>query len=141
MKLTERNVVLNQSFSSKTEAIDFVGNKLCECGYVSQEYIEGMHKREEQVSVYMGNGLAIPHGRDDYRQYILETGIVIVQVPSGVDFDGNQATLLIGLAALGNEHMEILSNIAILCSEQEIVDQLVASDDINQIISLIEEGA
>lgn len=141
MKLTARNVVLNQSFDNKTEAIDFVGNKLYECGFVGQEYIAGMHKREEQVSVYMGNGLAIPHGRDDYRQYIQETGIVIVQVPNGVDFDGNRATLLIGLAALGDEHMEVLSNIAILCSEQSVVDELVASDDINQIISLIEEGA
>ncbi len=140
MELTVNNIELNKDFKSKQEAINFVGNKLHACGYVELPYIEGMHKRDQQVSVYMGNDLAIPHGSDDYREYIKQTGIVIVQVPKGVDFDGNNVRLLIGIAAAGNDHMDILSNIAILCSEQEIVDQLVATDDKQQIIKMIEEG-
>ncbi len=140
MELTVNNIELNKDFSSKQEAINFVGNKLYECGYVELPYIEGMHKRDQQVSVYMGNDLAIPHGSDDYREYIKQTGIVIVQVPKGVDFEGNNVRLLIGIAAAGDDHMDILSNIAILCSEQEIVDQLVATDDKQQIIKMIEEG-
>ncbi len=140
MKLTMNNIVLNKEFINKKEAIDFVGKQLCECGYVAPAYIEGMHKRDQQVSVYMGNDLAIPHGSDDYREYIRETGIVIVQVPGGVDFDGNNVRLLIGIAAAGDDHMEILSNIAILCCEQEIVDQLVATNDPQLIIKMIEEG-
>ncbi len=140
MKLTVDNIVLNKQFEDKGEAIQFVGNKLFECGFVEQEYIKGMHERDTQVSVYMGNDLAIPHGSDEYRMYIKKTGIVIVQAPNGVDFDGNTVRLLIGLAAVGDDHMDILSNIAILCSEQEIVDQLVATDDPEQIIKVIEEG-
>ncbi len=140
MKLTADNIVLNASFENKKAAIEFVGNKLVTCGYVKPQYVEGMHKRDEQVSVYMGNDLAIPHGSDDYRQYINSTGIVVVQVPMGVDFDGNNVRLLIGLAAVGDEHMDVLSNIAILCSEQKIVDRLVELKETKEIIQLIEEG-
>lgn len=140
MKLALNNVELNKQFDTKQQAIEFVGNKLKENGYVSSQYIEGMHKRDQQVSVYMGNDLAIPHGSDDYRQYIVDTGIVIVQVPDGVDFDGNNVRLLIGLAAAGDDHMDILSNIAILCSEQETVNRLVGSNSEREIIELIEKG-
>ncbi len=37
--------------------------------------------------------------------------------------------------------MEILSNIAILCSEQEMVDKLVALNDAEEIIEIIKRGA
>lgn len=140
MELTQQNIVLNKNFNNKFEAIEFVGNKLHECGLVAKEYIAGMHGRDEQVSVYIGNDVAIPHGSDSYRQYIIKSGIVIVQVPEGVDFDGNNVRLLIGVAGLGDEHMEILSNIAILCSEQEVGNKLVDSTDKDYIISLIKEG-
>ncbi len=68
MELTNKNIALNEEFATKREAIEFVGQKLVECGYASVEYIDGMHDRDKQVSVYMGNDLAIPHGSDDYRK-------------------------------------------------------------------------
>lgn len=141
MELTNKNIALNEEFATKQEAIEFVGQKLVECGYASVEYIDGMHDRDKQVSVYMGNDLAIPHGSDDYRKFIKQTGMVVVQVPNGVDFDGDEAKLLVGLAAAGDDHMEILSNIAILCSEQEMVDKLVALNDAAEIIEIIKRGA
>ncbi len=141
MELTKKNIALNEEFATKQEAIDFVGQKLVECGYADVQYIEGMHDRDQQVSVFMGNDLAIPHGSDDYRKYIKQTGMVVVQVPNGVDFDGNEAKLLVGLAAAGDDHMEILSNIAILCSEQEMVDKLVALNDAEEVIEIIKRGA
>lgn len=141
MKLTEKDIKLNAKFSSKSEAIEYVGEMLVAGGYVSEQYILGIHKRDEQVSVYMGNDLAIPHASDEYRNYINKTGIVIVQVPNGVDFDNNNVRLLVAIAAVGDEHMDILSNIAILCSEQAMVDQLVMAKDSDTIIKLIEKGA
>lgn len=141
MKLTENCIILNQSFENKTEAIEFVGKQLLSNGFVQSEYIAGMHKRDQAVSVFMGNDLAIPHATDECRQYIQTTGMVVVQVPNGVDFDGNQARLLVGLAAAGDEHMDILANIAILCSDMQMVDALVKSSSKAAIIKMINEGA
>ncbi len=48
---------------------------------------------------------------------ILSSGIVILQFPNGIDFDGEKAYLLIGIAGVGDEHLEILSNIAVVLDD------------------------
>ncbi|GAA3313331.1 hypothetical protein GCM10020331_003210 [Ectobacillus funiculus] len=45
-----------------------------------------MLEREELTSTYMGNFVAIPHGTEDAKQSVKESGIAIIQVPNGVDF-------------------------------------------------------
>ncbi|MGL5020552.1 MAG: PTS sugar transporter subunit IIA [Mycoplasmatales bacterium] len=47
----------------------FSGNILLKAGSIKSEYIESMHKRDELVSVYIGNKIAIPHGIDSLRFY------------------------------------------------------------------------
>ncbi|HCD08862.1 MAG: Phosphoenolpyruvate-dependent sugar phosphotransferase system, EIIA 2, partial [Caldanaerobacter subterraneus] len=79
--LNENNIVLNVPSESKVQAIERVGNLLFKNGYVEKEYIEGMKKREEDVTTYIGNGIAIPHGVSGYVKYIKKSGIVIAQYP------------------------------------------------------------
>ena len=74
----------------------------------------------------MGNFVAIPHGTDEAKSEVKESGIAIIQVPEGVDFgDGNIVKLIFGIAGKGNEHLDILSNIAIVVSEEENVEEIV----------------
>ena len=47
---------------TKEEAIKMAGELLYKSGYVGKEYINGMLAREQDVSTYMGRGIAIPHG-------------------------------------------------------------------------------
>ena len=118
--LSKNNIKLNVSLSGKEEAIRYTGSILVDGGYVDEGYIEKMLEREELTSTFMGNSLAIPHGTEDAKKNVLETGISVVTVPAGIDFGGgNIAKILIGIAGKGNEHLEILSNIAIVCSEEE----------------------
>src|SRR5699024_10030066 len=124
--LQTENIHLCQSFDNKEDAIRFSGNVLVAEGYVQASYIDKMLEREAISSTYMGNSIAIPHGTDDAKSQVLETGISIVIVPDGVDFgDGNIVHVLIGIAGKGDEHLEILSNIAIVCSEESNVKKLV----------------
>ncbi|MBS4193756.1 PTS sugar transporter subunit IIA [Lederbergia citri] len=135
--LTAENILLQQQVSSKEEAIRLTGKILVERGYVETDYIEKMLEREKLTSTYMGNFVAIPHGTDDAKENVKKSGIVIIQVPDGVDFGGgNIAKLLIGIAGKGDEHLEILSNIAIVCSEEENVMKIVNADSKEEIISL-----
>lgn len=140
MKLTADMVLLGETPENKTDAINRIGKVMVQSGLVSDEYIEGMHMRDEQLSVFMGNDIAIPHGTDDHRKYVKNTGIVVMQAPEGVDFDNNKARLLFGIAAKGEEHMDILSNIAILCSDIDTVDELVALEDAEALIKIIKDG-
>lgn len=68
-----------------------------------------------------------------------ETGITIIQVPNGVDFgDGNIVKLIFGIAGKGNDHLDILSNIAITVSEEENVEKIVKATSPNDILSFFE---
>lgn len=134
------NIYLNEQFDDKETAIRFTGDILVKQGYVKADYIEKMLEREEITSTYMGNYIAIPHGTDESKSQVLETGISVVTVPGGIDFgDGNIVKVLIGIAGKGDEHLEVLSNIAIVCSEEENVQKIVEATKKEEIIQIFNE--
>ena len=139
--LVKEGIILSVESESKDKAIERAGKLLIDGGYVKENYIEGMKAREEEVTTYMGNGVAIPHGMNEYKKEIIESGIVIVQYPNGVDFgEGNTAYIVIGIAGKGEEHMEILSKIALTVQYEENVERLRNAKTPEEIIKIIEEG-
>jgi mannitol PTS system EIIA component len=138
--LTKENIQLNVQLANKEEAIRKTGEILVEKGYVAEDYIEKMLEREELTSTYMGNFVAIPHGTEDAKELVKESGLSIIQAPAGVDFgDGNIVKVLIGIAGKNNEHLDILSQIAIVCSEEENIEKIVEAKDAQTILDLFEE--
>ncbi|KPC71161.1 PTS mannitol transporter subunit IIA [Thermoactinomyces vulgaris] len=139
--LSKDKIILNQKVETKREAIELAGKLLVKENHVSEEYIGKMIEREEDLTTYIGNGVAIPHGTNDAKQWIRSTGISIVQIPDGVDFgNGNTAYLVIGIAAVGDEHLEILSNLAIICADEENVKKLIQAKSAEELIALLEGG-
>lgn len=137
--LSTENIVLNAEVENKESAIRLTGSVLVERGYVDPAYIEKMLEREELTSTYMGNFVAIPHGTEDAKESVKESGITIIQVPGGVDFgNGNLVKLLIGIAGKSDEHLDILSKIAIVCSEEENVISIVNAASKEEILDLFE---
>ena len=137
--LSAENIVLNKVLTNKEEAIRFTGQVLVDRGYVESAYIEKMLEREEMTSTFMGNFVAIPHGTDDAKTEVKNSGLAIIQVPEGVDFgDGNIVKLIIGIAGKGDEHLEILSNIAIVVSEIENVEKIVSASTEEEVLSFFE---
>ena len=70
------------------------------------------------------------------KEFIKKSGIVILQFPDGVDFDGEKAYLVIGIAGKGDEHLSILANIATIISEdEEKLKELIKTNDVDFIYS------
>lgn len=144
MRLHKDNILINQSFATKEEAIRKSGELLVQHGAVDEGYIDAMLERENIVTTHMGNFVAIPHGTDEAKTMVKETAISIIQVPHGVDFapDEDQekmAMLIFGIAGVGEEHLSVLSQIAVFCSELSNVVKLVNADSAEEIIQLLEE--
>lgn len=138
--LTAEKIMLNAKVANKEEAIRLTGELLVSAGHVTAAYVEKMQEREQLATTYIGSGVAIPHGTNESKQEITSTGISIVQVPDGVDFgEGNTAYLLVGIAAVGDEHLEVLSTIAIICSEEENVKRVVEATTAEEIIALFSQ--
>ncbi|SDL95401.1 PTS mannitol transporter subunit IICBA [Sediminibacillus halophilus] len=123
--LLEENIFIGQEFDSKEDAIRFAGEALVKAGYVEESYVEAMIERDNITSTYMGNNVAIPHGTEDAKKAVLKSGFTVVQVPNGVDFDGDETKLIFGIAGKDGTHLEILSGIAVICSEMENIEQMV----------------
>ncbi|MFC5711382.1 PTS sugar transporter subunit IIA [Thalassorhabdus alkalitolerans] len=125
--LTEENIIIGENVSSKEEAIKRVGGLLKDHGYVNDEYVNKMFEREEVTSTYMGNFLAIPHGTEEGKKEVLESGITILLLEEPIEWDGNEVKLVIGIAGKGDEHLNILSNIAITCSEEDTLQEILSA--------------
>jgi len=135
--LMKKNIILNKAPVSKSEAIVYAGELLVESGYVEAPYIEGMLAREEKFTTFIGKGVAIPHGENAVKDKILASGIVVVQYPGGVDFgEGNIANLVIGIAGKGNEHLEILANIAEAIEEDELLNKMITTTSVDEIYAI-----
>lgn len=134
MQLTNELIRLGANPSNKQEAIAQVAAILAENGKVAPQYVEGMFAREAQENTYLGNGVAIPHGTPQSRQYIQETAIAILQVPQGVDWeDGELAHLIVGIAANDNEHLAVLKRLSMVVGDEAVAERLAKTTDVNEI--------
>ncbi len=131
--LKKQNIIIGCKKQSRDEAIARVGNMLVESGYVTQDYIKAMYEREDIVSTFIGNGVAIPHGVGDAKHAIKTSGIVVIQYPEGIEYNGNTVYLVIGIAGKDNDHIKILSRIAESLSEEADAKKLWHTQDIDVI--------
>ena len=128
--LRKENVVLDAQASDKTEAVRMSGQILVDAGYVAPGYVDGMLGREETMSTYIGNGVAIPHGEFEDRELIYSTGLSVLQFRDGMEWGPDEtAYLVIGIAATEDEHLVVLSNLAEVLEDPESADQLAQTDD------------
>ncbi|ANB61162.1 PTS sugar transporter subunit IIA [Anoxybacteroides amylolyticum] len=138
--LTKENIVLGAEVGNKEEAIRLAGKVLVDHGYVDEVYIDKMFEREALTSTYMGNFIAIPHGTEEAKALVKKAGLSFIQVPNGVDFGaGNIVKILIGIAGKDNEHLEILSKIALVCLEEENVEKMIQATTKEEILELLNE--
>ncbi|WP_379136271.1 PTS sugar transporter subunit IIA [Paenibacillus sp. sgz500958] len=140
--LSEQKILMHADAKDKYEAIAIAGKLLVDAGHVTEEYVPKMLEREEVVSTYMGGGLAIPHGTKDGKQYIKSTGLSVVRFPEGVDFGGDEpAFVVIGIAAAGDNHMEVLTNVAMIFTEDDAIERVMNAPTPAAIIEIFEGGA
>ena len=119
---------------SKEEAIRAAGELLNKLGFVNENYIDAMLEREKLVSTYMGMGVAIPHGTSTAKGTVKKSGIVVMQYPEGVDFGDEKAYLVIGIAGVGDEHLEILGRIVESLEDEELLEKLKKEADVDTIM-------
>jgi PTS system mannitol-specific IIC component len=131
--LKRENIKLGLESIARDEAIKMAGELLYESGYVNEDYIDAMLEREEELTTYIGQGVAIPHGVGAAKKKIKKTGISILQFPDGVDFEGETAYLVIGIAGLGNEHLKVLANLSEMIEDDDNAEKLRTTDDLDYI--------
>ncbi len=140
--LTESSIRLDAHASGRDDAITQAGAALVEAGAVDPSYVDAMLQRENTVSTYVGEGVAIPHGTLAGKDAVKHDAIVVLRFPDGVDWDGNDVRVAVGIAAKGNGHIALLSQLATVLLDsdkaaalrgattpQQVYDLLASEDD------------
>jgi PTS system mannitol-specific IIA component len=140
--LTPSQIKVPGEARSKDDAIREAGQLLVDAGAVSPAYVDAMFEREKSVSTYMGNFLAIPHGTNEAKDTISASAISVVRYDEPIDWDGNPVRFAVGIAGVENGHLEILGKIAIVFSDSDEVDKLLAArsaDELHQLLQAVNE--
>lgn len=137
--LTREYIKLGLPSTDKFTVIRQGGEMLVERGCVTPEYIDSMIAREKEVTNYMGVGLALPHCKNEGRAFIRKSGIIVCQYPQGIDFDGEIAYIVISIAGAGDDHLEILQNIAMtfMDCDEATLHKLYTTDDVEFVYNLL----
>lgn len=123
--------------SDRFDAVRQSGQVLVEIGAVEPPYVDAMLERERSISTSLGEGFAIPHGTDESRRWIKETMLAFLQFPDGIDWDDDDVTVCVGIAAVGDEHVGVLANLARVLTVPEQAARLRSAERIEDVLSLL----
>ncbi|OCG02573.1 PTS sugar transporter subunit IIA [Gilliamella apis] len=129
IQLKIEDISIINGFYTKQDAIKAVSENMIKAGLVKPDYTQSMFDRDLQISTFLGNGIAIPHGTTDKRDSVIQTGLKVIYYPDGInwDEDNNIAYVVIGIAAKSNEHLDIL---------RQLTRAVIAEDTIKRIQSV-----
>jgi len=135
--LAEGSINLQATADSRDDAIRQAGAALLATGAIEPEYIDAMLERENSVSTFVGEGVAIPHGTLAGKDAVKSDALSLLRFPETVDWDGNEVTIAIGIAARGNGHIALLSQLATILLEPEKAEALRNATTTEQVYALL----
>lgn len=142
LKLTENDISIITGIHSKLDAIKCVSEKMIKSGLVKDDYTQAMLDRDRQISTFLGNGIAIPHGTTEKRDSVIETGLKVIYYPQGVkwDEDNNTAFVVIGIAAKSNEHLDILRKLTRAVIAEDTIERIHAVKTPKDLLTILQSN-
>lgn len=134
-------VAFDLEAKNKEDAIQKVCRMMYEAGKVTdyEAYMAGVKNREKEFETGMGNGIAIPHCKNDC---VKEAAFSLVKLKEPIEWgslDGEPVDYVIMLAAPNssdNVHLSMLSKLAASLMDDDFRDSLKDAADVDQIINI-----
>ena len=135
--LAEKSIRLEATATGRDDAIRQAGEALLDAGAIDASYIDAMLERENSVSTFVGEGVAIPHGTLAGKDAVKQDAIVVLRFPEPVDWDGNEVSVAVGIAARGNGHIALLSQLASILLDPDKAAALRGATSTEQVYELL----
>ncbi|MPW26522.1 PTS sugar transporter subunit IIA [Alkalibaculum sp. M08DMB] len=143
--MTQDSVNLeSESFKDKDELFRHLASLLYKSGKIqSQEiFVESLYEREELGSTYMGNFIALPHGKS---MTVNNPGIAFCRCMEGFAYESQgevgQVKLIFVLAIPKetdpNDYLKVLSMLAKLLMHDEFINELYSSLSYEDVIRAV----
>ncbi|HEP0307205.1 TPA: PTS sugar transporter subunit IIA [Providencia rettgeri] len=139
--LTPNVIQVVDRASDWQEAIKIACNPLINNKLIEPRYVDAIIQSHEKIGPYyvLGPGIAMPHARPEDGVNQLSLGLTVLK--QGVEFgsEGNDPIkLLIVLAATdSNSHIGAIAKLAELFDNQEDIDRIMQSENVDDILKII----
>ncbi|EEG07370.1 phosphoenolpyruvate--protein phosphotransferase [Pseudogulbenkiania ferrooxidans] len=135
-------VRLGASPADKNGAIAEAGHLLASAGYIDPAYIDSLLRRETVANTFLGHGVAIPHGMIEDRYLIRHTGVAVLQIPGGLEWNpGQRVHLVVAIAAQSDEHITLLRRLTRLLQDEKQLQTLFGTNDPAPLLAALGEDA
>ena len=135
--LDARAIRLGLAAKDKADALRQCGDVLVEIGAATEEYAAALHEREESISTYVGEGVAIPHGTNESREHIERAALAVLQFPDGVDWNGETVRVCVAIASKSEEHVDILASLAQVLMDPDKATRLRETTNPEEVLALL----
>ena len=133
---------VNVRAGSKAEVIDKLVDLQVTHGNITDKeiYKQAIYAREEEFSTCVGNGIAIPHARNEV---VKSPSLALMRLTEPIQYnedDDEKSDLFIMIAAPmnGSLHVDILARMMTMLAEDEFVDKLRAAATEEELLALID---
>ena len=132
-------IVLNGTARTRDDAINEAGQLLVATGAVQPAYIDSMYEREKSVSTYVGNSLAIPHGKTPAAHGLC---LAVGRLATPIEYDSidrkpvKLVVLLVSPPERTSDHIQALGRISRLMTNPSFREQVYAASDAGQLLEL-----
>jgi len=128
---------LAESATSRDDAIARCGAVLVGTGAVDPAYVDAMLEREQSISTYVGEGVAIPHATLAGKEAVRRDALAVLRFPDGVDWGGEQVSVCVAIAARGDGHVALLSELAQILLDSDKARALREATDPDEVLRLL----
>ena len=149
MRITDlinvNSIELNGAASGKNEVLEKMVDLMAAGGNIAdkEKYKAGVFAREEESTTGIGEGIAIPHAKNDG---VRTPGLAAMIIKEGVDFDsldGEPVNVIFLIAAPDTEdnvHLDVLSKLSVLLMDEGFVEKLKKAESKEEFLKVIDES-
>ena len=141
LTVSSNQILLNVQATDKNKVLQLIAENFLSLGFVEGDYLQPLLDREAKVSTFLINGVSIPHGVNEAKDQVKKTGVVIVQIPHGIQWNdkGDVAKLIVGIAAKGQDHLALLQRLTTVVMDEKLAEKLAATTIKKDILDAINE--
>lgn len=135
--LDPRAIRLAEKAADRDDAIRRCGQALVDIGAAEPGYVDTMLAREQSISTYVGEGVAIPHGTLAGKDLVKRDALAVLRFPEGVDWGGETVTVCVAIAAQGDGHVDLLAALAEILLDEDQARELREATEPETVIRLL----
>lgn len=143
--LTKETIAMDLSATTKDGAIDELAQQLNQAGKLNHldDYIAAIHKREQQSSTGIGEGIAIPHAKVEA---VKTPAIAFGKSKAGVDYDSLDMQpahlfFMIAAPATGAQtHLDALAKLSSVLMDESVRQALLEADSPEEVLAIINKA-